>query len=340
VIGSIILLALSFAVLLAGAYIFTNAVEWAGVRLNLGHGAVGSVLAAVATAMPESLIPVVAIISGEQTGEIAIGAIIGAPFLLGTLAMAIVGIAVYTRPKALVHTHPGNGQERTELDVDRRSATRDLGFFLAFFALAVGFGLFDSKVVHIVAAVALVAAYGVYLWRTIVAHRVAGGDQEPPSLYFDPTKGDPPGNSQVIAQIVVGLAMIVGGAQLFVTEVETLAHDLGIAALVLALVLAPLASELPEKLNSVLWVRQGKDTLAMGNITGAMVFQSSFPVTIGLLLTPWRLTGDALVAAIVALVAGAVLWITLRLRGSFDARLLLVQGAFFGGFAAYVLTRL
>ncbi len=101
-----------------------------------------------------------------------------------------------------------------------------------------------------------------------------------------------------------------------------------------------MATELPEKFNSVIWVRRRKDTLALGNVTGAMVFQSSFPVTVGLLLTPWRLTGDALVAGLVALVAGGILYLTLRVRGSLSAALLLAQGAFFAGYVVYVIARL
>jgi cation:H+ antiporter len=100
------------------------------------------------------------------------------------------------------------------------------------------------------------------------------------------------------------------------------------------------ATELPEKFNSIIWIRRRKDTLALGNITGAMVFQSSFPVTIGLLLTPWRLSGDALVSAIVALVAGAVLWVTLKVRGTLGGPLLLGQGILYAGYVAYVVTRL
>ncbi|MBA2240889.1 MAG: sodium:calcium antiporter, partial [Solirubrobacterales bacterium] len=88
-IGDYLLLLLAFALILGGALIFTNAVEWAGHRLNMGEGAVGSLLAAVGTAMPETLIPVVAIIGGAAGSEgVAIGAIIGAPFLLATIAMA------------------------------------------------------------------------------------------------------------------------------------------------------------------------------------------------------------------------------------------------------------
>jgi len=89
-----VLLAAAFAVILAGALLFTNAIEWTGNKLGVGEGATGSVLAAVGTAMPETLIPIVAIIGGAEGSEdVAIGAIIGAPFLLATIAMALVGIS-------------------------------------------------------------------------------------------------------------------------------------------------------------------------------------------------------------------------------------------------------
>ena len=61
-----LLLLVSFAVVLAGALLFTGAVEWLGHKLNLGEGAVGSILAAVGTAMPETLIAIVALISGRR----------------------------------------------------------------------------------------------------------------------------------------------------------------------------------------------------------------------------------------------------------------------------------
>ena len=94
--GAAVLLLASFAVILAGALLFTNAVEWAGQRLALGQGAVGSLLAAVGTAMPETLIPIVAVIEGEPgSEEVAIGAIVGAPFLLATIAMMLVGLSAF-----------------------------------------------------------------------------------------------------------------------------------------------------------------------------------------------------------------------------------------------------
>jgi cation:H+ antiporter len=56
----------SFAIVLSGAELFTNGIEWLGRRIALGEGAVGSLLAAVATALPETLIPIVAVIEGGR----------------------------------------------------------------------------------------------------------------------------------------------------------------------------------------------------------------------------------------------------------------------------------
>jgi cation:H+ antiporter len=304
---TILLLLLSFVMILAGAYAFTNAVEWAGVRLGLGHGAVGSVLAAVATALPESTIPVIAILSGEESGQIAIGAIVGAPFLLATLGMVVVGAtAVLTRSRR---------ETGTRLRLHRRSTVRDLAVFLVLLAVALVLGVVDAGMaVNVAVAVGFVVAYGIHVWRTVAHGGEADEEEELTALFFDPSKHDPPNNFQITVQVVLSLALIIGGAQLFVTEIEHLATSLGIAALVLALAVAPLASELPEKLNSVLWVRQAKDTLAVGNVTGAMVYQSMLPVAVGLAFTPWQLTGPAVAAALAAL-AGGALAVAVVLRG-------------------------
>ena len=135
--GAVLLLLASFAVILVGAMVFTNAVEWAGHRLAMGEGSVGSLLAAVGTAMPETLIPIVAIIGGDEGSEdVAIGAIIGAPFLLATIAMALVGTS------ALIYRN--RRAQGTELRAHAPTLERDLVFFLIFFGLGVAVGAADA----------------------------------------------------------------------------------------------------------------------------------------------------------------------------------------------------
>src|SRR5437773_1627374 len=92
----VLTLALAFIVILLGAELFTNGIEWFGHKLGLAEGAVGSVLAAVGTALPETMIPIIAILvsSGASSSAVGVGAILGAPFMLGTLAMFVTGVAV------------------------------------------------------------------------------------------------------------------------------------------------------------------------------------------------------------------------------------------------------
>ena len=308
----LILLIASFAVILAGALLFTNAVEWIGHRLDLGEGAVGSLLAAVGTAMPETLIAIVALVGATKSEDVAVGAIVGAPFLLATLAMGLVGLFAYLyrrrRPRGI------------ELRAHVPTLDRDLLFFLVFFAggLALGFGA--PTEVRIPAGIAFFGAYVIYVWRTLIRGGETQAEDTLNPLILERRSGraGDPGMSIALLQFLVGLGAMVGGAHLFVEELLHVAEDIGVEAIVLSLILAPLATELPEKVNSFFWVREGKDSLALGNITGAMVFQSTIPVGIGLMFTDWELSGNAAISVALGLAGGVLAYWVLRLRGRFE----------------------
>ena len=318
--------------ILAGALLFTNAVEWMGHRLEMGTGAVGSLLAAVGTAMPETLIPIVAIIGGaEGAEEVAVGAIIGAPFLLATIAMGLVGVSAFI--------YKDRRAQGTELRAHGPTLRRDLRFFLFFFALGVAVGAAPLPTwAQIPMVIVFIAAYGTYVRRTL---REGGDVQEaeeigPLILDRTPHVGDPKLNL-VVTQLVLGLAAIVGGAHLFVEELLYVAEDIGIEPLVLSLILAPLATELPEKANSFFWVRDGKDALALGNITGAMVFQSTIPIAVGLLLTEWDLSRFAIVSGALGLVGGAIAYYEIHGKSRFALPAVLAWIGLFIAFLFYVL---
>ncbi len=100
----------------------------------------------------------------------------------------------------------------------------------------------------------------------------------------------------------------------------------------LALIITPIATELPEKFNSVIWISREKDSLALGNITGAMVFQSSLIPALGIFLTDWQLSGGAFLSALLALAAAAILYIELLRKKHITAGTLLLMGVFYGIF--------
>jgi cation:H+ antiporter len=320
------LLAAAFALIIGGAILFTNAIEWLGNRLDLGEGAVGSLLAAVGTALPESLIPVVAVLAGGESEQVAIGAIVGAPFMLGTVAMLLVGASALAFRR--------RRSSGSEVIPDDRSLRRDLGLFLPCFAIGIGLGLIDSTSLHIAGAVGLLIAYGAYARQTVRHSGESEDADELTPLTFDPSKEDPPRTIAIVAQLVVGLLMIVGGAELFVEEVVTIAEALGVSALVLSLVLAPLATELPEKLNSVLWMSRDKDTLAVGNITGAMAFQSTLPIAFGLAVTDWDLDRFAVAAGVAGLAGGALARWRLP-KDRLGIPVVVAWSALFAGFVAF-----
>jgi cation:H+ antiporter len=329
---SYFMLPASFAILLSGALMFTNAIEWFGSLVRLGQGAVGSLLAAVATALPESLIPIVAIVGNERgSKDVAVGAIIGAPLLLATIAMALVGISALLyrrrRPQGLA------------LSVHFPTLERDLAFFVGCFLVAVLLGLGVPSALRIAVAVALVATYILYAAWTLRHSGPVGAEEELSPLILDTTRSDPPGMATVVVQLVIALAAIVAGAHIFVEEVLHVADSAGFEPLVLSLVLAPFATELPEKANSFFWIRAGKDSLALGNVTGAMVFQSTIPVAIGLAFTDWNLDGYSLLAGGLALAGGLVAIIALQIRRRFSGSAIVLWAAFYAAFVGYVVAR-
>jgi cation:H+ antiporter len=325
----LVLLIASFAVILAGALLFTNAVEWIGYRLQLGEGAVGSLLAAVGTAMPETLIAVVALIEGSKSEDVAIGAIVGAPFLLATLAMGLVGLSAYLYR----HSRPQGITLRAHVP----TLDRDLAFFLAFFALALALGFSAPTGLRLAAGIAFIAAYPFYVWLTLAQGGTAqAGETLNPLIMARGEGSAEPGMGITVLQFLVGLGAMVGGAHLFVEELLNVAEDVGVEAIVLSLILAPLATELPEKVNSFFWVREGKDSLALGNITGAMVFQSMIPVGIGLLFTDWDLSGNAAVSVALGLAGGVIAYWALRLRDRFELPAVLAWIALYAAFIVVV----
>ncbi len=331
----VVLLIGSFLVILLGAELFTNGIEWFGHKLELAEGAVGSVLAAVGTALPETMIPLIAILLGgsASSSDLGIGAILGAPFMLSTLALFVTGVAVL-----LMRERRSSGDW---MPVDTGVLAHDMGFFGLAYGIAIGAAFLppDPRWTRWVVAGVLLLIYGYYVREHFQAE-ATGDEAELAPLRLHrldrraPAHLTAPRLRIVTFQVLIALACIVGGAYGFVGAIEHVASSLGVDSTLLALVIAPIATELPEKANSVLWVRMGKDTLAMGNITGAMVFQSAIPTSIGLVFATgqWSIGHDsalAFVSAGIAFASSAAIFLPMARRARLRGQHLLVGGGFY-----------
>jgi len=311
--GEVLFLLAGLLLILLSAEGFTNGIETFGRRFNLSQAVVGSLLAAVGTALPETILPVVAIFfySGESAKDIGVGAILGAPFMLSTLAFFLVGLTVVTSFM--------KKKREFEINIEIRSMKRDLLFFLPMYSVAVLMPIMAGRSFSPYIAVILIVGYIFYAYRTF---RDESADIEhSDEMYLSRfcrkiklTKSESPHLTLIILQVLGSLSVMITGAHTFVESLEHVSVRFGMNPLLFALLLAPVATELPEKFNSVTWTWKGRDTLAVGNITGAMVFQATFPVSVGLLFTEWKLTGMALFSAFVALISALIVLMDLIFR--------------------------
>ena len=258
------------------------------------EGAVGSLLAAVGTALPETMIPVIAILAPSAgSHDVGIGAILGAPFMLGTLAFFVAGLSVFIFRRS-----------NKPMLIGAKVMQRDLKFFLIVYSMAILASFLPSYSLKLVVVALLVGSYILYVVETLrCTHGCDNHQEELPACHFWRRCTTPP-MAVIIGQVVFALLIIIVGAHIFVGSVQEVALTVGIPVFVLALIIAPIATELPEKFNSIIWIRRRKDTLAMGNITGAMVFQSSMIPALGIAFTPWVLEPLALASALLALEIG------------------------------------
>lgn len=307
---SVLTLLLMLVVILIAAEVFTNALEHLGERLNISEGVTGSLFAAVGTALPETMVPLLAIFAGTDdqhlNEEIGVGAILGAPLMLSTLAVFLLAVATIQKRGTNGHFVP-----------EKTGIIRDLDFFLMAFAIAI-VALFvphDLTAVRAILGISLVLIYFVYVLLTLRASAELvqnGHATQAESEMFLNRIGLPDNMFVILFQLALGLVLLVAGAKGFIHGVEEVSQMIGISALLLSLLIVPVATELPEKVNSILWIRKHKDTLAFGNITGAMVFQGTLLPAIGIMLTPWE-PRPAVLFGVIATLAAA-LWLRLQLR--------------------------
>ncbi|NJD02225.1 MAG: sodium:calcium antiporter, partial [Ruminiclostridium sp.] len=271
----IVKLILSLGIILLSCEFFTNGIEWLGRKLKFGDGVVGSIFSAVGTCLPETLIPIIAILFTAGSGnnvDIGIGAIIGAPFMLSTLAFFLTGMSVLVfwkkRKSGLV------------MHVNEKILSRDIGFFIIIYTIGVTASFFNIQILKYLVAAFLIGYYIYYIVLTVKNDVCIHCELE--DLYLSRLLKFKPELKFIAIQIAIALAGIVFGAEIFVGSIEKTSEIFGISALALSLIITPVATELPEKFNSIIWISKRKDTLAMGNITGAMVFQSCIPVSIGI----------------------------------------------------------
>jgi cation:H+ antiporter len=306
---------------------FVNGVEWVGHKLAVGQKATGTILAAFGTALPESVVTFVAVTFPHTAADkdIGVGAAMGGPLALGTVAYAVVGLTLLICRRPLP-----SGDEGRRLYA---GLSRDQAWFIviSIAKLAVGLTVFAFKPWL---GLAFLAAYAAYAWKEMT------GVEDAEAVELEPLKLTPkaaiPTTVAALVQTLAALAVIFVASRFFVGQLGALGPYLGLKPQLLSLLVSPIATELPETLNAVIWIRQGKVRLALANISGAMMIQATVPTAFGLFATPWVLDPALILAGAVTLLSVSILFFAFW-RGWITRTYLALMSLAYVAFAAVTL---
>lgn len=328
-------LALTFLLLIVfSCALFTNAIEYLGVRLRLGNNATGAILAVIGTTLPETIVPLVAIFGAVVMGaditvgkDIAQGAIIGSPFMLSTFALFLLGIVMVFKKQKI-------------LNVELNDVKRNYKYLLFSLVFVILSGVIDNQVFKILSAVFLFIFYILFVHRTLKKSKCENGSCELEELYFSKLFRKNNINYFLIyLQILVSLLLLTFVSHLFVNEIKFFSDVFKVSPVVLSLLVVPFATELPECVNSIIWIKNNKNDLAIANILGAIVFQTTVLAGIGIILTPWHFNSSVIFALMSILFCSLIFLVTLLNTKKITRLHLLSCGIFYLSYFIYLILK-
>ena len=234
-------------------------------KMKMPQFVIGLTIVAMGTSMPEFCVSLISALRG--TSDLAVGNIIGSNIFN---ALLIVGVAALVAPMTIM----------------RSTVRKDIPFSLVASAMLLIMCL-DGDINRIDAAV-LFAMFLIFMYMTLKGARTqganAGGTVE--------AEGKKPMATWLsVVWILVGLACLIGGSNLFVEGATAVATNLGVSEAVIGLTIVAGGTSLPELATSVVSARKGKSGIAIGNALGSNVFNILAILGVTGMITPMKLQG-------------------------------------------------
>lgn len=246
----ILIFTASLALLLVAARFFTAAAERVGLALGLSPFAVGVLIVAVGTSLPELVASLLAVRAG--TSEIVAGNVLGAN--AANLLLVLGSVSALSRTP--------------RIDLGEQYIFIDLHFMLGGMAL-LGAMMFDGLLDRI-EGVLLLAAYAVFVIHLLRSGRSDTVDAKAEAMLPDRSRSL---RRDVAILVAAGVAIFVGG-DFTVTALTDLAGALAISPAAASITILSLGTTLPELVVCVTAARRGQAELAVGGILGSCVFNT------------------------------------------------------------------
>lgn len=277
----IVLIAASIFVVIKGADALTSGGVSLARRMNIPQIVIGLTIVAMGTSMPEFCVSFVSAIKG--TPDLAVGNIVGSNIFN---SLFIVGCAALVAPMTILHS----------------TVRRDIPFALVSSVMLLMMCL-DSTISRVDAAI-LFLFFVVFMVITVRGAR-QGGDAEEAQQAEEKPKSP----AWAAAMIVVGLALLIGGSNVFVDNASALASSLGVSDAVIGLTIVACGTSLPELATSVVSARRGQSGIAIGNVLGSNVFNILMILGITGIIQPMQISGITSVDLSMLVASMILLWL-------------------------------
>lgn len=283
-----LLIIAGIALVLKGADVLTKGGADLARRMNVPELVVGLTIVAAGTSAPELFVSLVSALKG--TPDLAVGNVVGSN-IMNTLV--IVGITAMVAPMA----------------ISRQTVSKDMPFSVvaALLLMAVSLDAFQSlslqgNMIGRLDGVLLLAGFAAFMFYTFREARkgkaeVAAEDGKPLSV------------PMCLLLMVLGLAMLVVGSELFVRSASELAATLGVGESVIGLTIVAGGTSLPELATSVVAARKGQSAMAIGNVIGSNVFNILLILGTTAVVCPMQIGGITMIDMSMMVASVLLLWL-------------------------------
>ena len=279
----IVLIIAGVAMVLYGADRLTEGASALARRMNVSEIIIGLTIVAAGTSAPELFVSLVSALKG--TPDMAIGNVVGSNTMN---AMLIVGCAAVVAP----------------MSISRNTVRKDIPFAVAASVLLPLLAI-DAELGRI-DGIILLAGFAAFMYYTL--SQAKAGETAP----SDETKMQNPWLS--VFFVVLGLALLVIGSNIFVDSASRVAYALGLSEAVVGLTIVAGGTSLPELATSVVAARKGQSAIAIGNVIGSNVFNILMILGLTATISPMQIQGITHIDLLMMLGSIVMVWLFSRTK--------------------------
>ena len=271
------LLALGFVMLVKGSDWFVDGAAGIAAKFRIPQIIIGLTIVAMGTSAPEAAVSITAAMGGSA--DITVGNIVGSNILN---VLVILGLASAIVPVAV-------GKSTLKIDIP---------FMIAISAifLLLGWDGTITRMDGLVLIAFFVTYIGYMIWEAL--HSNEEGDEIKDMPIW-----------KMLLSTVIGLALVVWGADVAVGAATKLAQIFGMSERFIGLTVVALGTSLPELFTSVTAARKGNADIAIGNIVGSNIFNILFVVGLSSMVIDVPFAANFRIDMLVAIASCVFIWL-------------------------------